>query len=365
MKKSHLTSDRTEPQASACASKQMLLVAQEYKLFESQQKTCCWLLLLFMLTSFQMVDAQQPRQRTLKYDTHRKTWIEQTPAPPGTAEGDLQTIQKFNQKNESRQAEKAIEQWLKKYGANHARYPDILIAKAQWLIAKKKYFDAHLELQAYLSQFGKIPLTTEALRLEFIIAEHFLAGGKHKFLGILMVQDVDLAYRILDEISADYPDSRYAELAIKTKAEHLFQTGEHGLAELEYARLLKEHPRSRYHQLAVAQSAKAALASFAGVEYDNASLIEARERFHEYQRAYPAAAEHDGVNLILDSIRETRAEKNWLIAKYYERTDHISSAVYYYELVRKRWSGTIASQKATERLELMGVLQPVQTSDNP
>lgn len=93
-----------------------------------------------MLTSFQMVDAQQPRRRTLHFDIHRKTWIEQAPAPPGTAEGDLQTIQKFNQKNESSQAEKAIEQWLKKYGANHTRYPDILIARAQWLIAKKKIF---------------------------------------------------------------------------------------------------------------------------------------------------------------------------------------------------------------------------------
>ena len=332
------------------------------------QKTGFWfwfrLVVTCVLAAGHHVDAQQPRRRTLHYDSPRKTWVEQPPPPPGTAEGDLHLIIDFNQHGRLRQAEKAVDKWLKKHGQNHAIYPEILIAKSQLLIAKKHFYNAHLELQSYLNQFGKAPLTAEALRLEFIIAEHFLTGAKRKVLGIPLIRDIDLAYRILDEISADYPDSQHAELAIKTKAEHLFHSGEHSLAELEYARLLKEYPRSRYHQLALSQSAKATLAAFAGVEYDEAALIEAQERFAEYQRAYPAVAEHDGVGLILDSIRETRAEKKWLIGQYYERTDHVSSAVYYYQRVRKHWSGTIAAQKATERLELLGVLQPVKTSDN-
>lgn len=310
-------------------------------------------------------NAQQPRRRTLEYKPENKTWVEQASPPPGTAAGDLHLIKEDIKASKNSEADKAIAQWLKQYGQNDAHYAELLIAKANVLISRKDFFGAHLELQSFLSQFGKTPITTEALRLEFIIAEHFLTGVKRKVLGIPMISDEDTAYSILDEISVEYPDSQYAVLAIKTKAEHLFQSGEHGLAELEYSRLLKEYPNSRYHQLAVSQSAKASLASFGGVEYDEAALIEAEDRFHEYRRAYPDAANHDGVPLILDSIRETRAEKDRLIAQYYEKTDHLSTAIYYYSQVTQKWSGTIAAQKATKRLQLLGALQTVKTSDNP
>ena len=311
------------------------------------------------------VNAQQPRRRTLEYKAVNKTWVEQSPPPPGTAAGDLYLITESIKASENIQADKAIKQWLKQYGQNDAHYAELLIAKAHVLISKKDFYNAHLELQSYLSQFGKIPLTTEALRLEFIIAEHFLTGVKRKVFGIPMVNDMGTAYTILDEISVEYPDSQYAELAIKTKAEHLFRSGEHGLAEMEYSRLLKEYPNSRYQQLAVSQSAKASLASFGGVEYDEATLIEAEDRFNQYRRAYPDAADHDGVPLILETIRETRAEKDRLIAQYYEKTNHISTAIYYYQQVRQKWPGTIAALKVTKRLELLGVLQTVKTSDNP
>jgi len=182
---------------------------------------------------------------------------------------------------------------------------------------------------------------------------------KRKVWLIFRVSGEDVAYQILDEISSDYPDSPLAELAVKTKADHLFKIGDHALAELEYARILKDYPRSRYQQFSLGRSAESALASFAGVEYDEAALVEAEERYNDYRLRYRQQADREGVGLILDSIHEMRGEKDFLIGQYYERTDHPGSAVFYYQGVRKGFPDTIAATKATSRLELLGVLEPV------
>ena len=44
-----------------------------------------------------------------------------------------------------------------------------------------------------------------------------------------------------------------------------------------------------------------------------------------------------------------QAEKDFQTAEYYERTGHPGSAVFYYELVRRRYAGTRYSDLATER----------------
>jgi len=303
--------------------------------------------------------AQQPRIRTLTYQPQQKEWVELPPPPEGTAEGDLYAIKVQIHDGHYRGALSAIKRFVNKYGKTDPAYPEALIAKAEALIGLKNYDKAHEVLQAFLGEFGGMTLTAEALRLEFVIAEAYLSGVKRKVWLIFRVSGEDTAYQILDEISSDHTDSPLAELAVKTKADHLFKVGEYALAELEYARVLKDYPRSRYYQFALGRSAESALASFAGVEYDEAALVEAEERYNDYRLRYRTQADREGVGLILDSIHEMRGEKDFLIGQYYERTDHPGSAVFYYQGVRKGFPETIAAAKATSRLELLGVLEPV------
>ena len=51
------------------------------------------------------------------------------------------------------------------------------------------------------------------------------------------------------------------------------------------------------------------------------------------------------------AIRSQQAEKDFRTAEYYERTGHPGSAVFYYELVRRRYAGTRYSDAATDRKE--------------
>lgn len=314
--------------------------------------------------------AQKPRTRTLTYDPQRKEWVEQLPPPMGTAAGDLYAIRVRIQRGEYKAALFAIKRFIKDYGLTDSLYPDVLLARADALIGRNDYFKAHQVIQGFFSEFGGAPQTEEALRLEFVIAEAFLGGAKRKVLGVPLVSAEDLGLRILDEISTDYPDSRMAELALKTKGDHLFRQGEHGLAQLEYDRLLRDYPQSRYHRYCLRRAADAALASYAGIEFDETPLIEAEDRYREYRAQYPDDAAREGVDLILATIRERLAEKEFSIGRYYERTGHLSSAVCYYRGVKEQWPDTIASVKATKKLMLFGAseaaapVEPMEPASN-
>ncbi len=299
----------------------------------------------------------EPRTRTLTYDAEKREWVEIPPPPPGTAAGDLHLIRAQIQSKEYRRALSAIKKHIKTYGEDDPVYPEVLLAKADGLIGRKAYDKAHDVLQAFLNEYGGMAVTSEALRLEFIIAETYLTGVKRKFLGMRLLSGEEEAYRILDEISIDHPESSLAEAAIKTKGDYLFKKGDHLLAELEYTRLIQEYPRSRYHQYALRRTAESALASHGGVDYDEAALIEAEERYREYRSRYTGAADREGVGLILTGIREQRAEKEFSIGRYYERTNHPGTAVFHYRTVRSQWPDTRAGTNATARLELLGAAE--------
>ena len=310
-----------------------------------------------LLVPITAATGQTARNRTLRYNVDQKEWVEDAPPTPGTPEAEMHALRLLVTNKNYRQALAETKRLIRKLGENHQFYPDLLIARAEIQIGRKRLAKAHATLQEFLSKFGGTALTAKALRLEFIIAESYLKGEKRRWLGIPLLSGENEAVTILDQISTDYPDSQLTELAIKVTADHMFDAGEHSLAEGEYARLLREYPRGRYTEYAMGRSADAALASYGGVEYDEGQLIEAEERFADFSRFSPAAAESKGIPAILDSIRESRAEKDFSIAAYYDRTEHFSSAIYYYRSIVQNWPGAIASIKAAERLRLLGATE--------
>lgn len=314
-----------------------------------------------LLPSASATDA--PRLRTLTFDTKQRDWSETPPPPPGTSEGDLYVIRQLIKEKRNGPALSRIKSFVKKYGNGDPNYPEVLTAKAAALIGDREFYKAHEVLQEFLKQFTGMALTSEAIRLEFVVAEAFLSGEKRKWLGMAILDGEEIGIRILDQISAEFPDTEFAEYALKTKGDYLFRTGDHSLAELEYSRMARNYPRSRYHQFAVRRSADAALASFRGIEYDDAPLIEAADRFADYRTRYPQYADREGVGLVLDDIREKRGEKEFAIGQYYERTEHLGSAVFQYQLVLRLWPKTQAATKAAERLDLLGVEQEVASSE--
>lgn len=323
--------------------------------------TCCGAccVLVGLLTAAQALAGGGERSRTqgesLEYDEVRGVWVEHEPPVPGTPEGELQLARTEHADEHYRTAYRRIRKWLKNYGETHPLYPEAAVLRARIEIARRDYYKAHKHLREFLNEFGATRAADEAIHYEFVIADVFLKGTKRKFLGLRMLPAADIGVSILDDLSANYPDSPTAELALKTKADYFFAKGDFSLAEMEYARLREQFPHSRYVRHGLRRSAEAALASFPGIEFDDAGLIEAEARFTEYLIQYPGVAEQEGVGLILDDIREKRAAKELHIGDYYRRTKHTQAAAFYYRSTIKNWPDTIAAGKAGRRLAALGV----------
>lgn len=294
------------------------------------------------------------KAESLEFDPKSGQWIEEAPPEPGTADGDLRIVRRLHANGENDKANRAIKKWLKTYGEDHELYPNAVLVRAKIRVARRDYYEAHEELKSFLASYAGTEYADQAMQIEFVIAERFLNGTKRKIWGFRIAKADDIGIAILDDLATNYPDSTIAELAILTKADYYFRSGDFAFAEHEYATLMSRFPRSRYTRKSLIQTARAALASFGGTEYDDAPLIEAYERFRQYTIQYAGAAEEEGIGLILDDITETRAAKELNIADYYVRAGHPDAAIFYYRSTITNWSESIAAVKAHDRLSEMG-----------
>jgi len=300
-------------------------------------------------------DEGQRRRETLELDIDRGVWAEVAAPEAGTAEGDLQIIRQLQTEKKYRRAARAVRRWVKAYGSGHELYPRAALIDAEIAIARRDYYKAHVKLQEFLSTYGGTEFEEEALTQEFVIAEVFLSGTRRKFLGLRILKADDVGIAILDDIAANHPGTPLGELATVTKANHYFATGDFTMAEFEYNQLLENYERSRYSRPALLQGAHAALASFGGIEFDDAPLIEADERFRRYLTLYPGSAEQEGIGLLLANVVEQRAAKELSIGRYYARAGQPAAAEFYFRSTIEHWPDTVAALDAAELLDAGGV----------
>lgn len=283
-------------------------------------------------------------------------WKEVAALEVESSEGRLREVAAAISESRFKDALKLLKNWLNSYGESDIQYPAYLILRGRALLGAKEYYEAHKTLEAFLNEFPSSPRVGEAVDMEVVIAEVFLSGVNRKFLGLPILPAEDEGLQILDRISVDFPEDAAAVMAIKDKADFFFyQTGEHDFAELDYVRILTEHPGSRYEAYALKKAADSALATFKGSAFDDAPLIEAKARYEQYRRAYPDPARQEGVEATLEAIREKMALKPFEKGRFYERIGHPKTAVYFYQKALKDWPNTVAASRSRGRLIALGV----------
>ena len=297
------------------------------------------------------------RSLKLEYDQADREWVAVEPPPLGTAQGDHYAARAMVRDGNYKQAVKALTRWQKVYGEDDADFPAVLTTLSRAQTGLRDYEKAHETLQRFLERFDGTEHTREALRQEFVIAEVFLSGVKRKVWGLRILPSADVGLRILDDISTQNTDRQLAEFAVRTKADYFMRIGDHAMAQLEYARLLTEYPQSRYYSRALFEASVAALATYAGTDYDKTPLIEARSRFADFQRRYPEEAGQKQVGLKLQAIRQEEATRDFGVGQYYERSRHFRAAVFCYNNVVEDWPDTIAAARATARLDALSAFE--------
>jgi len=309
------------------------------------------------------VAAKKPSQERyaerLTYDPKTGEWLELAPPEPGTPDGDLElaraTLARAEGQRDLRRARKLLQKWVQTY-YDSPRYGEGLFYYADAEFQLGNLMKAYEMYERLLDDYGGTELAQRALRNELVIGEVFLSGRWRKvWRGVLRFPAYDEALDILERIATSRaPDTPIAEAAIKLKADYYYGKGEFSDAEMEYARLASEFPRSRYVRLALLRSAQSAFASFHGVKFDDGALIEAEERFEQFRKKYPRAAEEENVPLLLEQIRNSRAHKEYTIGQFYERTKHPRAAAFYYRNVMNYWPDTTWATLAEGRVGRLG-----------
>ena len=316
-------------------------------------------------------DKDQTYHERLEYDSATGQWIEIAPPIPGTDEGDLAIARSLVARTEFVEARKAFKTWFKTYPDSPNR-PEALFYAAENEVmaedAKPKGGDvmkAYQWLEELLEGWPGTELADRAIRKEMIIAEMLLFKDRKQKIwrGMLWLSGKEEALKMLDRIIDDWArDTPVGEQALRLKGDYHYVNGEFEEAEDAYARLVRDFPRGRYQKIAMLRSGESAFARFPGVEFDAAALIEASVYFSDFQARYPREAAEYGIPEKLNRIRDSQAQKDFLVGRYYERTKARDAAIYYYRYLERNWPGTTWAAEARNRLSALGAVEPETTS---
>lgn len=124
-----------------------------------------------------------------------------------------------------------------------------------------------------------------------------------------------------------------------------------------FSQVVEIHKDSPLRPQAVAYAIQAKNNATGGASYDARKCAEALQLVHTAEATMPELTQNPEMAEKLTrakfAIRSQQAEKDFKTAEYYERTGHPGSAVFYYELVRRRYAGTKYSDAATDRKEAL------------
>ncbi len=306
----------------------------------------------------------------LEYDVKTGEWVEIAAPVPGTDGGDLAIGRALLARNEYGKARKAFQTWFETWPDSPLRREALFYSAETEIMAEDADPKSGDLMQAYdwleeiLSAWPGTDLADRAVRREIIIAEMLLfKDRKQRMLkGMLWLGAEDEALTMLSKVADTWaPGQPVAEQALRLKGDYHFQNGQFAEAEITYARLMRDFPRGRYRKIALLRSGQSALARFPGVEFDSADLLEAEVYLNDFENQYPQESDAYRVPQTLVRIQDSLAEKDFKVGQFYERTDKLDAAAYYYRYVMATWPDSTWASQSQERLIAIGGAQPAPT----
>lgn len=120
-----------------------------------------------------------------------------------------------------------------------------------------------------------------------------------------------------------------------------------------FSQMVELHKESPLRPQAMAYAIQAKNNATGGAAYDSRKCAEALQLVYVAEASVPELTQDPEMAAKLTrakyAIRAQQAEKDFITAEYYQRTGHPGSAVFYYELVRRRYAATKYATLAEER----------------
>ncbi|MCS7166839.1 MAG: tetratricopeptide repeat protein [Gemmatales bacterium] len=300
-------------------------------------------------------------------------WEEEPPPPPGTLAGDLASARVLFQRGQYDDAEKVFS-WIADR-AEREKEPGIFEEALYWLgeaqFAQRKFPAARSTYKRLLDKFPNSRYRSDVIRREVEIAENWLEDTREELRALQegrwyfpkifhfekekpLVGAESSALSTLQDAYLQDPTGPLAPHCLDRIAAVSFLRQEWEEADRYYTLLTENHPRSPLASAALRRAIEAKINSVPGPEYDDTKLAEARQLIDTALRKYPELRNPESqayFQATLAVIHDRQAQKDFNIAEFYRRTGLPGSAYFYYELVRRRYSGTRWAQLAEERIQ--------------
>jgi len=311
---------------------------------------CCFALIVCSVLGSPVWSGTQER---IIFDDERQVWIpaEELEQP---LEGVVGQAQELVRARKYRQAERILKKYLKETGPGEPDRAQAMLLYADAAFMRSEYGEADKRYNKIISEFPNTREYAISIRRELEIAKVWLAGKRKRTLGVFFLKAYDEAIDILSKIEQLAGGYRIAEVALWTKADYYYQSGQFELAEIAFRRLAKDYKSPRYHKIALNRASASALASFPGIYFDDTPLLDATQLYNEYLNEFPNEAKREDIPVILDQIKSKRAQKEFEIGRFYRRTRQPVSAAYYFRYVIRAFPDTLWAERAKTELDRMG-----------
>ncbi len=234
---------------------------------------------------------------------------------------------------------------------NYDQKEKIAYLQAETYYRLQWFESADSAYKEYLSRFTKTTHFDQILGRRYEIAFMFITGKiKQKLFGLRILSARTRGLEIVRELLKQYPYAPVSEGNLLDLADYLYQQKDFDEAQTEYESFMASFPKSKFRHVALFRTGEIYLRQYQGTDYQPAELEKAEKCFRQYTENYPneqLATEATNKLVVIDNLK---AEREFLVAKFYLRTNEPASAKIYMEAIIRNYPETKWAAEAKKLL---------------
>ncbi len=223
--------------------------------------------------------------------------------------------------------------------------------KAEKYYAAGKFTKAVRAYDTFLARYPESPLYEAALDREFSIAQAYLSGHKKTVLKFVKLKGYAEGAKVADKIIERAGDSPMAVRASLAVVESYEKRARYQEAYDRWSQISSRWPTGKVGENALLAMARCKHAAYRGPKYDVSDLVSAKSYYENFQTRYPEDAKMYEVDKRIEQITEQIAYKEYLIAKYYDRTGSKNAARIYCDTILEQWPESTGAKGAKYIIE--------------